>query len=226
MNSNATAASSVKAWDPMVRIFHWSLVFLFVLAFATGDDWMNLHVWAGYAVSALIVFRLVWGIIGTRTARFHSFVKSPRTVLRYLREMLSLKTTTHYLGHNPVAAVMVVTLLVSISMIAFSGMVFIAVDGQGLLAGTFFAGANGRFVKHVHEFFADFTLLLIFAHISGVAISSLLEGENLARSMITGRKKARAHWADVNPKTGLGNEPASASDGAIDYRSAAGRVAD
>jgi pantoate kinase len=59
-----------------------------------------------------------------------------------------------------------------------------------------------------------------------VVISSLLEGENLARSMITGRKKARAHWADVNPKTGLGNEPASASDGAIDYRSAAGRVAD
>jgi cytochrome b len=226
MNANATPASSVKAWDPLVRIFHWSLVFFFVLAFATGDDWMKPHVWAGYAVSALIVFRLVWGIIGTRTARFHSFVKSPRVVMSHLREMLSMKTTKHYLGHNPVAAVMVVTLLVSISMIAFSGMVMIAVDGQGPLAHTLFAGANGRFVKHVHEFFANFTLLLIFTHVSGVVISSLLEGENLARAMITGRKKARAHWADVNSKSELGNEPGIVSTGDVDYRSEAGRVAD
>ena len=120
---------------------------------------------------------------------------------------MTLKSKTHYLGHNPVAAVMVITLLVSISMIAFSGIVLIAVDGQGPLAGTLFADADGRFIKHVHEFFADFTLLLIFAHVSGVVISSLLEGENLARAMITGRKKVRPHWVDVTPQSKLGNEP-------------------
>jgi cytochrome b len=207
MNSKNALAPSVKAWDPLVRIFHWSLVFSFLLAFVTEDDWINLHIWAGYAVSLLIVFRLVWGVIGTRTARFGSFVKSPGVVMRHLREMLSQKTTTHYLGHNPVAAVMVVTLLVSISLVAFSGVVLIAADGQGPLANTFFAGASGEVMEEVHEFFANFTLLLIFGHVAGVVISSLLEGENLARAMITGRKKARAQWADVNPKRELGNEP-------------------
>jgi len=205
MSSNHTHPSTVKVWDPLVRVFHWSLVFFFLLAFATEDDWMSLHAWAGYAVAMLIGFRLVWGIIGTRTARFHSFVKPPQLVKQHLRQMLSLKAP-HYLGHNPVAAVMVVALLVSISLVAFSGMVLIAAEGQGPLAGTFFALAGGDAMEEVHEFFANFTLLLVFAHVAGVVISSLLEGENLVKAMVTGRKKVRLQWADVNSKTELGNE--------------------
>ena len=192
--------STVKAWDPLVRVFHWSLVFFFLLAFVTEDDWMNLHVWAGYAASMLIGFRLLWGLIGTRNARFLTFVKSPAVVKRHLRDMLSLKPS-HYLGHNPVAAVMVVALLVSITLIAFSGMVLIASEGQGPLAGTLFAGLNGEVMEEIHEFFANFTLLLVFAHVGGVVVSSFMEGENLVRAMITGRKKARAQWADVDPGT-------------------------
>lgn len=194
--------STVKAWDPLVRVFHWSLVLFFLLAFATEDDWMNLHVWAGYAIALLIGFRLLWGIIGTRNARFLTFVKSPQIVLRHLRSMLSLKAS-HYLGHNPVAAVMVIALLASISLVAFSGMVLIAVEGQGPLASTLFAGANGKVMEEIHEFFANFTLLLVFVHVGGVVISSLLEGENLVKAMITGRKKARQQWADVNPQNGV-----------------------
>ena len=197
--------STVKAWDPLVRVFHWSLVFFFLLAFATEDDWMNLHAWAGYAVAMLVGFRLLWGVIGTRTARFLTFVKSPRTAMRHLGHMFSQKAP-HYLGHNPVAALMVIALLGSISLVAFSGMVLIASEGQGLLAGTFFAGISGEAMEEVHEFFANFTLLLVFAHVAGVVISSLLEGENLARAMITGRKKARSGWADVNPEREVGNE--------------------
>lgn len=195
-NSNP---STVKAWDPLVRVFHWSLVFFFLLAFVTEDDWMSVHVWAGYAVSMLIGFRLFWGLVGTRNARFATFVKSPKVVMRHLRDMLSLKPP-HYLGHNPVAAVMVVALLLSITVVAFSGMVLIASEGEGPLAGTLFASLNGDAMEEVHEFFANFTLLLVFAHVAGVVVSSLLEGENLARSMITGRKKARAQWADVDPQ--------------------------
>jgi len=206
MTSNDTRLASVKAWDPLVRIFHWSLVFFFLIAFVTEDDWMNLHTWAGYAVSMLIAFRLIWGIIGTRNARFRSFVKSPRLVMHHLREMLSMNPP-HYLGHNPVAAAMVVSLLVSVSLVAFSGVVLIAAEGQGPLADTFFAGASGEVMEDVHEFFANFTLLLVVGHVAGVVVSSMLEGENLARAMITGRKKARAQWADVNPTTELGNEP-------------------
>jgi len=190
--------STVKAWDPLVRVFHWSLVFFFFLAFVTEDDWMSVHVWAGYAVSMLIGFRLFWGLVGTRTARFVTFVKSPKVVMRHLRDMLSLKPP-HYLGHNPVAAVMVVALLVSIVLVAFSGMVLIAGEGEGPLAGTLFASLSGDAMEEIHEFLADFTLLLVFAHVAGVVVSSFLEGENLVRSMITGRKKARAQWADVDP---------------------------
>ena len=192
--------STVKAWDPLVRVFHWSLVFFFLLAFVTEDDWMNLHVWAGYAASMLIGFRLLWGLIGTRNARFLTFVKSPAVVKRHLRDMLSLKPP-HYLGHNPVAAVMVVALLVSITLVAFSGMVLIASEGQGPLAGTLFAGLNGEAMEEIHEFFANFTLLLVFAHVAGVVVSSFMEGENLVRAMVTGRKKARAQWADVDSGT-------------------------
>jgi len=195
--------STVKAWDPLVRVFHWSLVFFFLLAFVTEDDWMSLHVWAGYAVSMLIGFRLLWGLVGTRNARFLSFVKSPKVVMRHLRDMLSRKPA-HYLGHNPVAAVMVVALLVSIALVAFSGMALIASEGEGPLAGTLFASLNGETMEEIHEFFANFTLLLVFAHVAGVVVSSFLEGENLVRSMITGRKKERPQWADVDPRKEVG----------------------
>jgi cytochrome b len=76
MLTKSSKPATVKAWDPLIRIFHWSLVLFFVIAFASEDDWMNLHIWAGYAVSLLIGFRLLWGLVGTRTARFSSFVRS------------------------------------------------------------------------------------------------------------------------------------------------------
>ena len=186
---------TVKAWDFMIRAFHWSLVFCFFLAFVTEDDWMNLHLLAGYAVSLLIGFRLVWGVVGTRNARFLSFVRSPDVVIQHLKTMLSFKAS-HYLGHNPVAAVMVIALLVNITLVAFSGMILIAGEGQGPLAGTMFASFSGSWIEEAHEFFANFTLLLVFGHVAGVIFSSFLEGENLVKSMITGRKKARSDWQD------------------------------
>lgn len=189
---------TVKVWDPLVRVFHWSLVFFFLLAFVTGDDWQNLHARAGYAVAMLVGFRLLWGLFGTRYARFRNFVKSPGTVLGYLRDMLALKPP-RYLGHNPVAAVMIIALLASISLVAFSGMVLIASEGQGPLAGTLLASLDGETMEEVHEFFANLTLLLVFAHVAGVLVSSALEGENLVRAMITGRKKRFARCVDAGP---------------------------
>ncbi len=198
-------SSTVKAWDPLVRVFHWSLVFFFLLAFITEDDWLNLHVQAGYAVSFLIGFRLLWGIVGTRNARFYSFVKRPQVVLSHLRAMVSFKPP-HYLGHNPVAAVMVIFLLSSIALVSFSGLVLIASEGQGPLAGTFFSSWRGEWMEEIHEFLANFTVLLIAAHVCGVVFSSLLEGENLAKAMITGRKKYRSQWQDFNPDRRRNNE--------------------
>ncbi len=201
MSIQKSITPTVKAWDPLIRVFHWSLILFFLIAFITEDDWMALHVQAGYAVSFLIGFRLLWGVIGTRNARFYSFVKSPRVVLSHLKGMLLLKQS-HYLGHNPVAAVMVIMLLLSISLVVFSGLVVIASEGQGPLAGTLFSTWRGEWMEEVHEFFANFTILLVFAHVSGVVFSSLLEGENLAKAMVTGRKQYRSHWQDFNPQKG------------------------
>ncbi len=197
MNNQNEIHQSVKVWDPLVRVFHWSLVFFFLLAFITEDDWLSVHVQAGYAVSMLVGFRLFWGLVGTRYARFLTFVKSPSTVISHLKGMLNFNAP-HYLGHNPVAAVMIIALLLSISMTAITGMITIASEGSGPLAITFLAGWNGEWMGEVHEFFANFTLLLVITHLAGVVFSSFMEGENLARAMVTGRKKYRAQWQDVN----------------------------
>jgi cytochrome b len=199
MSTKMVESSTVKAWDPLIRIFHWSLVIFVLLAFLSEDDWTNLHLWSGYAVSLLIGFRLLWGLVGTRNARFISFVRSRRAVVQHLKAMLTFKTP-HYLGHNPAAAVMVILLLTSIALVSFSGMVLIAGEGQGPLATTIFSTWHGGWIEETHEFFANFTLLLVFFHLAGVLFSSLVEGENLARAMVTGRKKMRSHWEDVNPK--------------------------
>ena len=196
MSAHDAEPSTVKVWDPLVRIFHWSLVFFFLLAFITGDDWPKLHVLAGYAVSFLIGFRLLWGLVGTRHARFLTFVKSPTAILIYLKNLLKFKVP-HYLGHNPLGAAMVIVLLLSIALVAFSGMVLIAGEGQGPLAATFLASWSGDWMEEIHEFFANFTLLMVVIHVSGVIFSSLLEGENLVKAMMTGRKKFRSHWEDI-----------------------------
>jgi cytochrome b len=171
------------------------LVISFFLAFITEDDFINLHVAAGYAVAMLIGFRVVWGLIGTRYARFTQFIKSPAQVLFYLMKMLKFDVP-HYIGHNPAAAAMIVSLLISIILVSITGMAIIAAEGQGPLAGTFFAGFNAEWMEEIHEFFANFTMLLVLLHVAGVFISSMMEGENLARAMVTGRKKYRSEIVD------------------------------
>ena len=195
MPDSQNTTSMVKVWDPLVRIFHWALVLSFILAYLT-EDWESVHVVAGYIVAVLVVFRIVWGAIGTRRARFTQFVKSPQAVLAYLKHMIRFKVP-HYLGHNPAAAAMIICLLISLVMISFSGIVLIAVEGEGPLAGTVFASVNHELAEGIHELFANFTLLLIFLHVAGVLFSSFLEKENLIRAMITGRKRANHSAEDV-----------------------------
>ncbi|MBT3205698.1 MAG: cytochrome B [Gammaproteobacteria bacterium] len=195
MSTQTNTPDTIKVWDPLVRLFHWSLVISFFLAFITEDDFINLHVAAGYAVAMLIGFRVVWGLIGTRYARFTQFIKSPAQVLFYLMKMLKFDVP-HYIGHNPAAAAMIVSLLISIILVSITGMAIIAAEGQGPLAGTFFAGFNAEWMEEIHEFFANFTMLLVLLHVAGVFISSMMEGENLARAMVTGRKKYRSEIVD------------------------------
>ncbi len=180
--------SDVKVWDPLVRIFHWSLVGCFTLAYLSGDELETLHIWLGYTIAGLLVFRVVWGLIGTRYARFSSFVFSPAEIMAYLKSLLRAKPR-HYLGHNPAGGAMVVVLLLTLCCLVGSGLALQATEGEGLLAATFWASLNKHNVEEFHELAANLTLALVFVHVVGVLVSSLLHRENLVKAMWTGYKK-------------------------------------
>lgn len=187
-----SSTNQVKVWDPLVRVFHWSLVLAFAVAYLSEDEWLDLHTTAGYVVVGLVAFRLVWGVVGTRHARFSDFVVSPRRTLAYLGKALRLRAA-RYLGHNPAGGAMILLLLFSLTMTAFGGMGIYAIEeGAGPLAGLLGGLGHGweEFFEETHEVFANLTLLLVGLHVMGVLVTSLAHKENLVRAMWTGRKRA------------------------------------
>lgn len=168
--------SRILVWDAPTRVFHWALALSFVGAFVTADSerLRDVHVVLGYTVFGLIAFRLLWGVVGTRYARFTSFAFGPRAVLAYLKSLLTLRPQ-HFLGHNPAGSIAIYALL-----------------ALGLLTGlTGYAHYNelgGEWLEDLHEGLANAMLAVVFVHIAGVIVSSLLHRENLARAMVTGYK--------------------------------------
>lgn len=182
----------VKVWDPLVRSFHWLLVIAFLVAYLSEDDFLILHTYAGYTVFGLLLFRLLWGFMGPRHARFGNFVTRPRIAWQYLKDTLLLRAK-RYLGHNPAGAAMIVLLLISLLLTTVTGMAaYGAVESAGPLAGWFAGiGEFGEdFMKETHEFFANFSVFLVALHVGGVIVESLLHRENLVRSMINGYKQS------------------------------------
>ncbi|MGD2055246.1 MAG: cytochrome b/b6 domain-containing protein [Gammaproteobacteria bacterium] len=183
--------NAVRVWDPLVRLSHWILAGAFLTAWFSGDGWLSLHVKAGYVVLGVVLVRLVWGVVGTRHARFTDFVRSPTVTLAYLKDAVAVRAR-RYLGHNPAGGAMVITLLASLTATAVSGLALYGyAEFSGPLAGPLYdaPGWLGSVLEDVHEFFANFTLLLVVLHLAGVALASLQHGENLVRSMLTGRKQ-------------------------------------
>jgi cytochrome b len=178
-------------WDPLVRVFHWSLVGAFAVAWITGDELLDLHLLAGYLILFLVLFRLVWGVIGTRHARFSDFVRGPSTTMDYLKDVAAFRAR-RYLGHNPAGGAMVIALLLLLTATGISGLaVYGAEEAAGPFAG-FFSGRShywGEILEELHEFLANLTLLLVAFHVAGVLLASLQHGENLVRSMFNGRKR-------------------------------------
>lgn len=176
--------ATVKVWDPLVRIFHWSLVTSFAVAWFSADDMRKLHEFAGYAAGALVAFRLVWGVVGTRYARFGQFVRGPGLTLAYARAV-SRGNEARYLGHNPLGAAMIVCLLATMATIVLTGWMQTTDTYWGV-----------AWVETVHKTGANVMLGLVALHVAGVVFSSLRHRENLVRSMLTGRKAA-AETGDV-----------------------------
>jgi len=198
-----------RIWDIFVRVFHWSLVIFFSVAYISGDDGSTIHVYSGYVVLGLISARVIWGLVGTKYARFSNFVCNKARVITYLKSLLTGKPE-YYPGHNPAAGWMVIALIVSLFLTTLSGLQLYAVEqGLGPFANNFpevqiistaIADSNEHgdsggfwsgFWEAIHEAFANFTLLLVLIHISGVLLSSLLHRENLIKAMITGNKREK-----------------------------------
>jgi cytochrome b len=181
--------SQIYVWDPFVRLFHWSLVVAFTVAYLTEDDLLNVHVWAGYLVGGLVVARVTWGFVGPAHARFADFLCSPADTLRYVRDLVLFRAKRH-LGHSPGGGAMVVLLLLFLGATVVSGLVVYGGEQQaGPLAGMF-TKDTGEKVEEVHELLANITLALVLAHIAAVVLASFVHGENLVRAMFTGYKRS------------------------------------
>lgn len=182
----------VRVWDLPVRVFHWSLVVLVVTSWITGDDdgrgfSYALHTYAGYGVFLLVLFRALWGLIGSETARFASFVTGWRPVARQLGHVIRFKGEKT-LGHTPAGGWMIVALLGLLLVIAVTGILAAAKEPGALLSAivpVFLArGAAG-----VHNVLGEnIILLLVLIHVAGVLVESALSRQNLIRAMFTGRK--------------------------------------
>lgn len=168
----------VKVWDPLVRLFHWSLAGFFAFSYLTGDEWKSAHIISGYVIAGLIAFRVLWGLFGSHHARFSSFVYSPLTVLSFLFDTARMRAK-RYIGHNPAGGAMVVALLLMISGIVTSGYMMTTDTFWGV-----------EWVEEAHQTFVYATLALVALHICGVVLASLEHKENLVRAMITGWKRA------------------------------------
>lgn len=185
-------ARRILVWDAPVRIFHWLMVGCFAGAWLTAESetWRLVHVTLGWTMAGLVAFRLVWGLVGTKHARFSSFVRGPAAVIAYLKSMRS-PSPQHTVGHNPAGAVAIVGLLA----------LAVAVTATGWVA---YAGTGpGEAFEELHEGVATAMLVLVGLHVAGVALGSWKNRENLVRSMIDGRKQGPASEGLRSARWGL-----------------------
>lgn len=185
-------SNMVRVWDPLIRLFHWSLAAGFTIAFVTEDDLLALHVWAGYLILGLVSIRVFWGLVGPRHARWSDFVKEPAEVFTYLKAAVRSRAA-RYLGHNPAGGAMVVALMLSLAVTGLTGLaVYGAQELSGPMAPLLSGLSEGwaHALEDIHEVMANLTLLLVLLHLAGVAFASLEHRENLVRAMITGFKRS------------------------------------
>jgi cytochrome b len=209
----------IKVWDIAIRVFHWTLLVCYAIAFISSEDIMKLHVIFGYSVLFLVLFRILYGFVGSKYARFSDFLYRPSQIADYLKRLL-IGRPKHYIGHNPAGGFMIVILLLSLLSLTLTGLKAYGVKGHGPLAkheisfmSKAFADSDDKdnhdeydnrkrrsqknhkvekkdeFWEEVHETIAYFTLFFVSIHILGVLISSLIHRENLIKAMITGRKQ-------------------------------------
>ena len=163
-------------WDINTRVFHWFLVLAYCTAQLTAEEWDAAHEYTGYIILGLVTFRIIWGFVGPQNAQFCEFVKSPSTIKTHLTNAFTGRHTAEA-GHNPAGGAMVLVLLVWLGLTGITGWLSTALSGD-------FA----ELLEECHEFLGEYSLILIALHVAGVIVMSFFERQDLARSMIDGKK--------------------------------------
>lgn len=189
--------ASRRVWDVPIRLFHWLLVALIAFSWwsATYDhvDW---HIWSGCAILTLLLFRLLWGFFGSSTARFSSFVRGPKTILRHLRGSAGWSP----IGHTPLGGLSVAALLFVCSVQV--GLGLFAEDEDGFYLGPlahFVSSDTSDSIRHLHALNFYLLLALIVLHVAAILYYRLVRGKRLTRAMITGRAQIDAPAQPMRP---------------------------
>jgi cytochrome b len=178
-----TTGKKILVWDAPVRVFHWLMVASFAGAWLTAESerWRLVHVTLGYTMAGLVAFRILWGLVGTRHARFSSFVRGPAAIARYLGSIVRGQPE-HYTGHNPAGALAIIALLGLTLAITASGWATFNDVGAGWL-------------EKLHEAAANIMIAVAAIHVAGALFSSWMHRENLVGAMISGRKSGKPEEA-------------------------------
>jgi cytochrome b len=196
----AQAELRVRIWDAPTRLVHWAIVVLVALAWWTeSHDEMPQHLLCGYVLLGVVVFRLIWGVLGGSTARFSSFVRGPVAVARYAGK-LARGQASFVLGHNPMGGWSVVALLAILAGEGGFGLFCVDVDGveSGPLAARVSFEA-GRSAAHWHHQLFNVLLALIVLHLCAIAFYAIVRRDDLVRPMLTGSRTAPEGTAPMQP---------------------------
>lgn len=177
---------TVKVWDPLVRLFHWSLVAGIVANGLLLNEESKLHIQVGYVVLGLVAVRIVWGLIGTKHARFSDFPPDLGASLEQARDV-SLGRRRVHLGHTPLGALMIYNILATVLLIGASGYMMTTITFWGM-----------EWVEEVHEVFVNWLWVSVVLHVAAVLFESRRTGVNLPRAMVTGRK-VLPEWSQSKP---------------------------
>ncbi|HRD49908.1 MAG: cytochrome b/b6 domain-containing protein [Candidatus Competibacter sp.] len=201
MTENNETLHPVKVWDLPTRIFHWTLVALMIAQWLTAENssTMDYHIWGGYAVLTLVLFRLIWGVVGSETARFNAFVRGPGAALDYVKALLRGETPL-YLGHNPMGGWSIVAMLILLLVQAGTGLFAnddILIEGP---LSSWVSKSVSDWLTTIHKLNFNLLLAVIAVHISAVLFYLLVKRENLIHPMLSGRKHLSSGMFDTAPR--------------------------
>jgi cytochrome b len=189
--ATGSGEAKIKVWDAPVRIFHWTFVVLILAAWFTGEwrgERFPYHAYIGYAAGIVLVFRIIWGFVGSSYARFSDFIYSPGKTFKYAFEVMKA-APSRYVGHNPLGGWMIMLMIVVIAVTVVTGIM----------------GPVQHDMEEIHEFLGENIILILVAlHILGVVADSIMTKENLARAMVTGEKPAALYEGEGRHFTGGG----------------------